>query len=250
MKEKSKNRITLVTDVSESLANAIRRSSSEIPVLAINEIEFHKNDSALYDEILAHRIGLIPLTDTRKINEIEKCSCNGKGCNKCQIQITLKAKGPTTVYSGNLKGDVGIVYDKIPIVILDKDQELEFIGFARLGKSIKHAKFSPGLIFYRHLSKITINNPDKYEEIINKLGNHVISPQKGKVKTGDVIYSNKDVDEIESMFENEKDFSVEHGEKLVFFVESWGQIDPKDIIINAVKSLESNLKEVLKTIKK
>src|SRR3989344_373057 len=249
--EKTKTRIGFITNIDESLANAIRRSSSEIPVLAIEEVEFHKNDSALYDEILAHRIGLIPLKDTRKINETGKCSCNGKGCNKCQIQLTLKAKGPATVYSGSIKGDVGMIYNKIPIVLLDKDQELEFIGFARIGKAVNHAKFSPGLVYYRHISKITIKNSDKANEIIKKLGNHIINPSKGKLKSGEIVYSDKDVDEIESMLEENSDIiKVEPGEDLIFFAESWGQLDPKNIISDAVKSLESNLKEVLKSIKK
>ena len=182
--EKTKTRIGFITNIDESLANAIRRSSSEIPVLAIEEVEFHKNDSALYDEILAHRIGLIPLKDTRKINETDKCSCNRKGCNKCQIQLTLK-------------------------------------------------------------------NSDKANEIIKKLGNHIINPSKGKLKSGEIVYSDKDVDEIESMLEEDSDIiKVEPGEDLIFFAESWGQLDPKDIISDAVKSLESNLKEVLKSIKK
>ena len=51
----------VVRGINASYANAIRRTGQEIPVLAIDTVEFSKNDSVLYDEILAHRIGLIPL---------------------------------------------------------------------------------------------------------------------------------------------------------------------------------------------
>ena len=220
--EKTKTRIGFITNIDESLANAIRRSSSEIPVLAIEEVEFHKNDSALYDEILAHRIGLIPLKDTRKINETDKCSCNGKGCNKCQIQLTLKAKGPATVYSGSIKGDVGMIYNKIPIVLLDKDQELEFIGFARIGKAVNHAKFSPGFMFYRHATEV--------REMKNKTeGDFIYMPKHDLVQT----YERDLIDDFVEI--RKKDSTVLAKvcptEELIIEIESFGQIPAKDIFI-------------------
>jgi DNA-directed RNA polymerase alpha subunit len=59
--EKTPEKIVLRGEISESLANTIRRSLAEVPTLAVDEVEIFKNDSALYDEVLAHRIGLIPL---------------------------------------------------------------------------------------------------------------------------------------------------------------------------------------------
>ena len=56
--QQSADKLILKLTIPESLANAIRRSVSEIPVLAIDEVEIFKNDSALYDEFLAHRLGL------------------------------------------------------------------------------------------------------------------------------------------------------------------------------------------------
>ena len=67
--DKKQGKLSFVTDMSISLANAIRRSVLEIPIMAIDEVEIVKNDSALYDEILAHRIGLIPLKTDKSINE-------------------------------------------------------------------------------------------------------------------------------------------------------------------------------------
>ena len=48
-------KLVLRLTISESLANAVRRSLSEVPTLAIDEVEIFSNDSALYDEMLAHR---------------------------------------------------------------------------------------------------------------------------------------------------------------------------------------------------
>lgn len=250
-KTEKNNKLKVVLKTNETLANAIRRSANEIPVLAIDNVEIHKNDSALYDEIISHRLGLIPLKDKRKINESEKCSCEGKGCNKCQIHLSLKAKGPATVYSGDLKGDVEIIYDKMPIVILDKDQELELVGFAKLGKSVKHAKFSPGLVYYRNISEVTIKKVDEAQKIIEKLDGRIINPPKSKVKSGEVYKCEDEADYIETLFEEgEKPVEIKQGEEVIFFIESWGQIEPKEIFNEAVKAVEKNLKEVLKAVKK
>ncbi|HLD97877.1 MAG TPA: DNA-directed RNA polymerase subunit D [Candidatus Nanoarchaeia archaeon] len=249
--EKKGNRIGFVLNTNESLVNAIRRSVNEIPVVAIDEVEIHKNDSALYDEIISHRLGLIPIKSNRKL-EVHDESSDGKKSLKSELQITLKAKGPCTVYSKDLKGDMEPVYDKIPIVLLTKDQELEILSFARLGVGEKHSKFSPGLVYYRHASEIKIKNADKAQEIINKIKDTLIDSPKGNVKNGDVLKSYMDVDYVESFLGEEKESPVEikHGEEIVFFIESWGQIENKEIFSEAVKALDKNLKEVLKAPKK
>lgn len=143
-----------------SFVNALRRTITEnVPVLAIDTIEFSKNDSVLYDEIIAHRLGLIPLkTNIKTFKLKEECSCNGKGCNKCSVKLKLKVKG-REVLSTDLKSNgVEAVYE-MPIVKLMPEQELEFIAEATLGTGKEHAKFVPGLVWhtYEDSKEITFN---------------------------------------------------------------------------------------------
>lgn len=58
-----------IIGVDAPIANALRRILlSEVPSVAIERVYITKNTSVLQDEILAHRLGLIPLNvDSRKI---------------------------------------------------------------------------------------------------------------------------------------------------------------------------------------
>ena len=58
--------------------------------------------------------------------------------------MKLKTKKEGFVYSGELEGDAEVVYDKIPITLLDKGQELEIKATLKAGKGEEHEKFSPG----------------------------------------------------------------------------------------------------------
>ena len=152
--EKTKDTIKFsVEGIRPSFVNALRRIMiSEVPTMAIEWVDFKKNDSAMYDEILAHRLGLIPLTYNKKTYKLpEECREASVKDSQCYARLILKKKGPCVVYSGDLKSEdesVKPVFDKIPIVELLDDQELELVAYARLGYGREHIKWQGAVVGY------------------------------------------------------------------------------------------------------
>lgn len=243
--KKDKEKMVFSGEIKESLANAIRRSVLEIPVLAIDEVEIYKNDSALYDEIIAHRLGLVPLKTEKDMNLREDCTCEEKGCAKCTVQLKLVAKGPGMVYSKELKGKAEPVYENMPITLLREDQELELVASAVLGKGIDHAKFSPGLVYYRHLADVDLKNCD-CKECVEACPLGLLKLEGKKVEITDLWKCDLCEACVEACKENGKEISVKPSSEMIFFIESWGQMDAKDILGEAVKALKENLKTVEK----
>ncbi len=151
--EESDEKVSLQLEgVDRSYANAIRRFCiSEVPAMAIDDIVILENSSVLYDEILAHRLGMIPLrTDLERYVLPEKCDCgNPLGCQKCRVLIVLDAVAtdkPRTVLSGDLVSEdreIRPVSPNIPIVKLAAGQSVKLEAYARLGRAKEHAKWQP-----------------------------------------------------------------------------------------------------------
>ena len=233
MIEKTPEKITVVSSMNMGLANAIRRCVNEIPILAIDEVDIYKNDSVLYDEIIAHRLGLIPLK-----NQKMKADQN--------IEMKLKVKGKEEVKEVLAKelGDL-IVYPEIPIVLIGDGQEVELVARARVGKGIDHAKFSPGMIFYKHLAKIKITGEGEKQSELSEIYPEVFEMFGEKLKVKNATACDLDEEDMKIY----PGITIEFDNNLVFTVESWGHIEAKDIFTDACKALKGNLSEVSKVIK-
>ena len=234
--EKKENQIIFRVEIEESLANAIRRYINKIPILAIDEVEIIKNGSALYDEVVAHRLGLIPLRMDKMITEK----------NKGKLKLVSKKEG--FVNSGELKGNVKVVYENIPITFLDKDQEIELLAITKLGEGNEHVKFSPGLMFYRNVTKTAIdkNFIDEVRKIcpkcdIKEKGDKITIIDDGSEEMADIIEG------IANKFGKKAEIEVE--KDLIVTVESFGQLELKDVFTKSIDMLKKDLLDVSKKIK-
>src|SRR3990167_5021270 len=228
---KKSDKLIFSADIDNSIANAIRRYISQIPIVAVDEVEISKNDSALYDETLAHRIGLIPLKAKKQTGKMK-----------------LESKKEGIVYSGELKGDAEVVYDKIPITLLDKDQELEIKATLKSGKGFEHAKFSPGIMFFRKSCEIKMDKKfkDKIKEIcpnanIKESGNQIIIFDDKEEEISDVCggIAEKAGEKPE----------IKENSEMIIKLESFGQISPEAIFEKSIETLRKDLNDVSKKLK-
>ena len=176
--EKSNRKLVFVVEgISVEMANAIRRIIiSEIPAMAVDEVIILKNDSPLYDEIISHRLGLIPLTTDLKVYKLPReCECGGYGCPLCQVSLTCEVTNttntPMEIYSRDLNSNdpkVIPVDPNIPIVKIDKNDKVIIEAYAVLGMAKEHVKWQAvSNIFYRFYPQIDFDDskcvkcPDK-----------------------------------------------------------------------------------------
>ncbi len=232
-KDKKTGRVTfLLKNSNPAFANALRRIMMEaVPSMAIEDVEFAENGSALYDEVLAHRLGLTPLTTDLKGYDRKKPEDELSAKNS--VKLSLKAKGPCTVYAEDIKSKdpkVKPAFPKTPIVKLLKGQELVFEATAILGIGKEHVKFSPCLAWYTYKPKVIVNNSHKdFDNFKDKFPPQVFNNGKidAKLIEQHGLYEACDGvnDEIVKI---EKDPTT-----FIFNIEPWGQLSPAEILASA-----------------
>lgn len=186
--------------IDAAIANAVRRILiAEIPTMAVEYVYIMNNTSVVQDEVLAHRLGLIPIrapasqftpfnrppegespsptdADTIVLTLQVKCSHNPDAPAGCEDPKLLYINGD--VMSSEIKwrpmGDqvsnlaahkIGPVQDDILVAKLRPGQEIDIEMHAILGLGQDHAKFSPvAPASYRILPTITILSPIEGED--------------------------------------------------------------------------------------
>jgi len=226
---KDKNHLTFVlSDSTAAFANMLRKSINEdVPTLAIEYVRFNKNNSVLYDEMLAHRLGLVPLK-----TDLE--SYQFKGENELSalnsVKLTISAKGPCTVYAKDIKSQdpkITPVFPQTPLVTLLKGQELDVEATAILGTGKEHVKWSPGIAWYSYQSTIASGSKAPAGTIVGS-----------KVVSDDNVPYSYEVD-AEATYSNEN---------FVFSVESFGQLSSKEILERAVLLNQEKVDQFAKLI--
>lgn len=242
-----------LSDINAVYANTIRRlMQSEVPVMAIEDVTFYKNDSVLYDEILAHRLGLVVLkTDLESYNMKSVCSCKGVGCAQCELKLKLDVQGPRTVYASDLVSSdpkVVPVFPKTIITKLREGQKLTIEATAILGVGKEHAKWNPGLIWYYNKPTIKINTKSKnYSESKNKFPPQIFN-DKGEIDAK-LIEQNPQLIDACSDIDTDIVSITFDPDVFVFQVESFGFIPAKDIVKTSIDIFNKQLDAFSKLVK-
>lgn len=128
-----------LTDANEAIANSLRRAMMvKVPTLAAKHLEVTVNDSPLFDEILANRVGQVPFTIPENIDEDDT------------VHLALKQEGPTTVTANDIQAnnDEAEPVNDAKLTRLKEDQKLEFEAEAELNTGEAHAKHQGGTVGY------------------------------------------------------------------------------------------------------
>ena len=249
--------IFTIKDIEPAFANSLRRAmTSDVKIFAIDSVKIYDNTSALFDEILAHRLGLIPIiTDLSTYGPTEECTCNGNGCAGCTMTFTMSVEGPKMVTSQDLISEdpvISPVSSDIPIVKLEEDQKVVIEAVARFGNGFEHAKWQPVTICgYKNEPRIIIApGCDGCSHCVEVCPMNILELSNGKVRVSsgknafcslcrlcEVACLNSGIDTAIKIETEPKTF--------IFTVESQGSLKPIEIIEQGLLILKNTSDELL-----
>ncbi|GBE59849.1 DNA-directed RNA polymerase I RPAC1 [Babesia ovata] len=185
--------IAEIEGLNVTIANAIRRILlAEVPTLAIESVHIYQNTGVIQDEVLAHRLGLVPFDcdpDLIPFRNIEDLSGKNSVCFHLKVQCTRADLGDRPnlpIYSRDLKWvplsteqaelfkdyPPKPIHDDILLTKLSPGQEIDLKAYLEKGIGKTHAKWSPVCTaVYRFKPEITFSEEeplgaDEVEELV------------------------------------------------------------------------------------
>lgn len=147
----------LIKGTNAAFMNSIRRTiMKDVPVLAIEKVSIYDNSSVVFDEYLAHRLGLLPIKTDLKTYK--------KGDS---VKLMLDKEGPGTVYSRDIEctdPKIEVVAKKVPLLKLNKGQAIKLEMEAVMGTGETHVKWQPAIVSFYNVPKIENTKASDYAE--------------------------------------------------------------------------------------
>jgi len=278
-----------VIGVDPAIANAFRRILlAELPSMAIEKVHFTENSSVLPDDVLAHRLGLIPLrADARLFTEKTDADTKEREDDTLVFKLKVQCKrnpkasadaddDPKNLYInsnvytehmewipiGNQahkfkRDDIGPVFNDILIVKLRPGQEVDLKLVCHKGIGRDHAKFSPVCTAsYRLMPEIILKKPI-YDEDAEKLQKcftpgviELERDHQGR-RCATVAKPRLDMCSREALRHPEFKDHIELNkirDHFIFSIESVGAIPPDQLFIDSIKLLMSKCDRLLQEI--
>ena len=144
MEQKENELVFELIGCDTSFANALRRILlSEIPTVALEHIYMWNNTSLIHDEVLAHRLGLVPINvDARLFDETEEGEdATDRNTVVFQLKVSCPLKPPAKKKGDNV--EVSIEEE-----ILQNNPDLDRAAFAA---AKKEAIETPGRPYTKHV---------------------------------------------------------------------------------------------------
>lgn len=258
-------RITFEIDgITPSIANSLRRTIvGDVPKLAIHVVKIHHGqirdkegnvfDSSmpLFDEVVSHRLGLIPLVTDLKMNFREECSCGGEGCPLCTVTYSINKLGPCTVYSSDIvplgNPDAAPADGDVPIVKLGNRQAMLVSCEAILGRGTQHAKWqATSGVSYKYHREFVIPKESfpSWIELKERYPDSVLSEDADRITFTDDMQQRG----ISSVAEVAGIEAVEDDTRFIFSFETDGSLTAKEVLEYALKRLPQRLNLLLDSL--
>ncbi|XP_030628877.1 DNA-directed RNA polymerases I and III subunit RPAC1 [Chanos chanos] len=270
--------------IDAAVANAFRRILlAEVPTMAVEKVFIYNNTSIIQDEILAHRLGLIPIRADPRLFEFRN-SGDEEGTEIDTIQLQLKVKcsrnprapkdssDPRELYLNHMvyskdmtwvpignqadvfaEAKIGPVHGDILLAQLRPGQELDIVMHCVKGIGKDHAKFSPvATASYRLLPEITLLQPiegEKAERLKRCFSPGVIEVEDvGGKRVARVVNGRADTCSREVLRHEDLKNLVKLGrvrDHFIFSVESTGILPPEVLVSEAINVLIAKCQKFL-----
>ena len=288
------NKIRIIlSETNAAQVNGLRRAIlSDVPKMAITKVRFEQgvtqdnkgevieSVNVLPDEVLAHRLAMVPVPtflDEFKFPEDDE---NNKdlpedqwGSPLSQIIYHLSIRGPSsdsdeqfkTVYAGDLnvlgetKLQISEEHARIPLTILSSGQYLELYAYATLGRGRDHAKWCPAAaVTFQPRQKATLNKAGKTAITLFVLN---LTSKSGRA-INSKLFTNKECTDVASVLDLERALhQVGYGTnrdeafdnaitlediegEYIFSYESDGSLSPEEVFNQACEELSSRFGKI------
>lgn len=287
------NKIRIIlSKTNAAQVNSLRRAIlADVPKMAITKVRFEQgvtqdnqgevieSVNVLPDEVLAHRLAMIPVPtflDEFKFPEDDPNNENLPedqwGSPLSQIIYHLSIRGPNsdsdeqfkTVYAGDLnvlgetKLQIKEDHARIPLTILSSGQYLELYAYATLGRGREHAKWCPAAaVTFQPRQKAVLSKPKKAKvlfdlDLTSKSGRAINSK----------LFTNKECSDVDSVLDLERAMhQIGYGTgrdeafdnaivmedmdgEYIFSFESDGSLSPEEIFNAACAELVSRFEKI------
>ena len=229
------NKIRIVlSDTNAAQVNSLRRAIiADVLKMAITKVRFEQgvtqdnkgevieSVNVLPDEVLAHRLAMVPVPTFLEEFVFPEDDPNNEnlpedqwGSPLSQIIYHLSIRGPNsdsadevkTVYAGDLnvlgetKLQIKEEHSRIPLTILSKGQYLELYAYATLGRGRDHAKWCPAAaVTFQPRQKAVLAKPKK----ANVLFDLNLTSRSGR-EINSKLFTNKECTDVDSVLDLER----------------------------------------------
>lgn len=226
----------LVENIDTGIVNAFRRvimADIETHALKEDDINIVSNTTLIHNEILKHRISLMPIKTVSGDTVIVKLNIKNSSTKNKEI------------FSDDFSTTNGELVEGVLLTILKPEEELNIIATSSVGTGKDSSIYKPtSTTYFKILKELVVDNEEVKEYLMNK---YSCFEHNGKLLTGDIRVPKIEINKVKQMFNY--DLVIKecdgHTNQYLFSIESYGQKKPYELIEEAMDMLKKKFNDIL-----